>query len=95
MLLNNHWVNNEIMEEIKKFWKQMKMIQNRPKPLGHSKGSPEREVHSHIGLPKRDRNVSNKPPNPSSTRTGETTPKPKVSRRKEITKIRVELNDID
>ena len=25
MLLNNEWVKNEIKEEIKKFWKQMKM----------------------------------------------------------------------
>ena len=38
--------------------------------MGHSKGSPEREVHSDKGLPKEDRNISNKQPNPTSTRTG-------------------------
>ena len=41
--------------------------------MGHSKGSPEREVHSNTGLPKKDRNISNKQPNPTPTRTGETT----------------------
>ena len=41
--------------------------------MGHSKGSLEREVHSDIGLPKKDRNISNKQPNPTSTRTGGTT----------------------
>ena len=30
------------------------------KPMGHSKGSPEREVHSNTGLPIEDRNISNK-----------------------------------
>ena len=43
--------------------------------MGHSEGSPEREVHSDTGLPKKDRNISNKQPNPISTRTGGTTTK--------------------
>ena len=42
--------------------------------MGHSKGSPEREVRSEIGLPKKDRNISNKP-NPTPTRTQRTTTK--------------------
>ena len=49
----------------KTFWKQ---THNNPKPMGHSKGSPEREVHSDTGLPKKDRNISNKQPNPTRTR---------------------------
>ena len=40
--------------------------------MGHSKGSSEREVHSDIGLPKKDRNISNKQPNPTSKRAGGT-----------------------
>ena len=36
--------------------------------MGHSIGSPEREVHSNIGLPEKDRNISNKQPNPTSTK---------------------------
>ena len=62
--------------------------------MGHSKGSPEREVHSYTGLPKKNRNISNKQPNPTSTRTGGTTTN-RVNRRKEIIKIREELNDIE
>ena len=37
--------------------------------------SPERGVHSDTGLPKKDRNISNKQPNPIPTRTGGTTTK--------------------
>ena len=40
-----------------------------------SEGSPEREVHSHTGLPKKDRHISNKQPNPTSTRTRRITTK--------------------
>ena len=43
--------------------------------MGHSKGSPEREVHRDIGLPKKNRNISNNQPNPTATRTGGTTNK--------------------
>ena len=51
----------------------MKMNSHSPKPMGHSEDSPEREVHSDIDLHKKDRNFSNKQPNPTSTRTGGTT----------------------
>ena len=37
----------------KTFWKQTKMNSQIPKPMGHSKGSPEKEVHSDTGLPKK------------------------------------------
>ena len=57
----------------KSFWKHMKWTHNNRKPMGHSKGSPEKEVHSNTGLPKKDRNISNKQPNTTSIRTGGTT----------------------
>ena len=41
--------------------------------MGHSESSPEREDHSNTGLPKKDRNISNKQPNPTSIRTRGTT----------------------
>ena len=63
--------------------------------MGHSKGSPEKEVYSNTGLPKKYRSISNKQPNPTSTRTGGMTTKPRVSRRKEITNIRTELNNTE
>ena len=44
----------------KSIWKQMKVNINSPKPMGHSKGSPKREVHSDTGLPEEDRKISNK-----------------------------------
>ena len=48
----------------------MKMNPNYQKHMGHGKGSPEREIHSITGLPKKDRNISNKQRNPTSMRTG-------------------------
>ena len=51
--------------------------------MGHSKGSPEREVHSDTGIPKKDRNLSNKQPNTTSTRTGGTTTNKAQSEQKE------------
>ena len=61
--------------------------------MGHSKSSPEKEVHSGTGLPKKHRNISNKQPHPTTTRTGEKTTKPRANKGKEIIKIRAELND--
>ena len=78
----------------KTFWKQKELttIQNLWDPV---KAVLKREVHNDTGLPKKERNISNKQPNPTCIRTGGTTTKPRVSRRKEITKIRAELNDIE
>ena len=64
--------------------------------MGHCEGSPEREDHSNTGLPKKDRNTSNKQPAHTSTRTKRTIKtKARVNRRKKIIKIGAELNDID
>ena len=84
MLLNNEWVKNGNKEDIKVSGNKWKWTHNNPKHMGNSKGSPEGEVHSDTGLPKKDRNISNKQPNPTSTRTRRTTTKPRASRRKEI-----------
>ena len=65
------------------------------KTYGTQQGSPEREVHSNTGLPKKNRNISNKQHNPISTRTGGTTTNEAQSEQKERNKIRAELNDID
>ena len=51
--------------------------------MGHSKGSPEREVHSNTGLPKKDRNMSTKQLNPMPKRTQGTTTKTTHSKYKE------------
>ena len=41
--------------------------------MGHHEGIPEREVYSDTSLPKKYRNIPNKQPNHTSTRTGGTT----------------------
>ena len=46
------------------------MNSHNPKPMGYREGSPESEVHSNTGPPKKGRNISNKQPNPTSIRTG-------------------------
>ena len=51
--------------------------------MGHNKGSPKREIHSDTGLPKKDRNISNKQPNPTQTRPWATTTKTTQSKKKE------------
>ena len=51
--------------------------------MRNSKGSPEREVHSNAGLPKKDGNISNKQPTPTPTRTRRTTTKTTQSKYKE------------
>ena len=64
--------------------------------MGHSEGSTERQVHSDTGLPKNDRNISNKQPNPTSIRIGGPTTKTAQSEQKEgNNKIRAEINNIE
>ena len=67
----------------KSFWKQIKWTHNNLKLLGHSKGSPEGEVHRDTGLPKKDRDISNKLPNAISIRIQGTTTKTTQSKQKE------------
>ena len=71
------------------------------KPMGYSKSSAKREVYSNSSLPerKKKRAISNKQPNliPKATRKRKTNNNnnktPKVSRKKEIIKIREEINE--
>ena len=51
--------------------------------MGHIESSLVRDIHSNTGLPKKDRNISNKQPNPTPTRTGGTTTKTAQSKQKE------------
>ena len=54
--------------------------------MGHSEGSPEREVHSDTDLPKKNKSITNKQPNPTTTRTQGTTKKTTQSKYKEENK---------
>ena len=62
--------------------------------MGCSKSSSKREVYSNTILVQETRNISNKQPNltPEAIRE-RSTKKPKVSRRKEIVKIRSEISE--
>ena len=51
--------------------------------MGHSKGSPDREVHSNTGLSKKNRNISNKQPNPMPIRIRGATTKTAQNKQKE------------
>ena len=61
----------------------MKINTKQPTTVGYNEGSPEKEVHSNTGLPKKDRNISDKQPNPVPTRTQRTTTKTTQSKQKE------------
>ena len=64
--------------------------------MGHSKGIPEWEVYSDTGLLKKNRNISNKQSNPHLQEHKEQQQREtRANTRKEITKIRSELNNID
>ena len=62
--------------------------------MGCSKSSSKREAYSYTSLPKETRKISSKQSNltPKETREKKQT-KPKISRRKEIIKIRAEINE--
>ena len=61
--------------------------------MGWSKNSSKREDYSNTILPQETRNISNKQPNLTPKAIRERRKNPKVSRRKEIIKIRSEINE--
>ena len=63
--------------------------------MGHSKGSPDKKVHSNTGLPYKDRNISNNLTLHLQELQEQQQRQPRARRRKEKNKIRAELNDIE
>ena len=63
--------------------------------MGCSKNSSKREVHSNKWLPQDTRNISNKQTNltPKAIRERRTKKPPKVSRKKEVIRIRSEIKE--
>ena len=64
-------------------------------PMGHSKSSSKREVYSDTSSPLEIRKSSNNLTLHLTELEKEEQTKPKVSRRKEIMKIRAEINEIE
>ena len=67
---------------------------NDPESMECSKNISKREIYSNTCLPQETRKISNKQSNLTPKGTRKRT-KPKVSRTKEIIKIRVEVNEIE
>ena len=63
--------------------------------MGCSKSSSYRKIHSNTGLPQKTRKISNKQPNLPPKRIRKRKTKSKVSKRKEIMKIREVINKIE
>ena len=74
---------------------QMKMKTHFPKSMGCSKSSSKREVHNNTDLPQETRKISNNLTYYLKELEKEEKTKPKVSRWKEITKIREEIYKIE
>ena len=88
-------ITEEIKEEIKK---KLETNDNKStmtqKPMGCSKNSSKKQV-SNTTSPQETRKISNKQSNLIPKATRERRKKPKVSWRKEIIKIRAEINEIE
>ena len=63
--------------------------------MGYSKGSFKRQVYNNTSLPEEIRKISNNLNLHIKELEKEEQTKPKVSRRKEIIKIRAEINEIE
>ena len=94
-LLNNQQVTEEIKMEIKKISRtKWQLKHDISKPMGCSKSSSEREVYNNTILPQETRKTWNRQPTFTPKATGKRRRKPpNISRRKEIMKIRAEINE--
>ena len=63
--------------------------------MGYSKSSSKKEVYSNTIQPQETRKISNKKSNFTLKELKKEERKPKVNRRKEIIKIRAEINEIE
>ena len=63
--------------------------------MGCSKSSSKREVYSYTSLPQETRKISNKQSNLASKGTRERTNKTQISRKKEIIRIRAQINETE
>ena len=89
----DHWRNqrgNQKIPRDKWQWKH-----DDPKPVGCSKSSSKREVYSYTSLPQEIRKISNNLTLHLKELEKQEQRKPEVSRRKEIIKIRAEINETE
>ena len=97
MLLNNKWVDKELKGEIKRYRETKENENTIQKSVGHRESNPEGNSQHYKSISKKS--ISRKSSNnltlylkgPEKKQQM----KPKVSRRKEIIKIREEINEIE
>ena len=93
--LTGYWRNQKGNKKISRNKWQWKY--DNSKPIGFSKSSPKREVYRNTILPQETRRRLNRQPNFTPTTIGqrrtEKKETPKISRRKEIIIIQVEINE--
>ena len=75
--------------------KQWKCQHTNPKSVGHWESNPKREIHGIAGLSQKTRKNWNNLTLHFKELEKEQQTKPKVSRRKEIIKIRAKINEIE
>lgn len=63
MLLNNHWIKEEIKEEINNYLETNLKNHNFSKFMKCSKNSTKREVHRYTGLPQETKKIPSKQSN--------------------------------
>ena len=90
----SHWRNQSRKDKIPA--DKWKWEHNDLKPIGHRKSSSKREIYSNTNLPWKKKKITNKQHNlkPKETIKRRTNKKFKVSTRKEIIKMRAEINEI-
>ena len=89
--LTGYWRNQKGNQKISRNKWQWK--HNNSKPMGCSKSSSKRGVYRNTTLPQETRKTLNRQPNFTPKTTGKRRTKtPEISRRKEIIKIRAEIN---
>ena len=89
--LNNILLNNQQITEKNKIC--IEANENNPKPMEFSKSSAKGKVHSNTSLPQETREKSNNLTLHLKQLEKEEVKNPRVSRRKEILKIRAEINE--
>ena len=96
VLLNNQEITEEVKEHILKIHRnKWQWKHNDPNPIGRSKNSSKGEVYSISISPQNTRKISNNLTLHLKQLEKEEQRKPKVSKRKEIIKIRAEINEIE
>ena len=99
MLLNNQWIKKEIKREVKQNLETNEsgntFIHRMSTLTGWSKSNSKKEFRSNTGLCQETRKIYSKQPNftPQGTRKRRT--RARVSGKKEITKIKAEINKIE